>query len=177
MAAITQTGSRADKQLMQGGFTFIGLLVIIAISGIVLSAVGIVWQQDVQRTKEQELLYFGDQYRRAITHYYENSPGGAKQFPQKLSQLVLDKRFPTIKRHIRTLYPNPMSADKEWTLIKEQGRIKGVTTASTAAPIKQAGFDDIYKDFDQAKSYADWQFVHINTDNTSNKNIPNITLK
>lgn len=163
MVAIMPIGNRALVQSAQSGFTFIGLLIIISISGIVLSAVGIVWQQDVQRNKEQELLYLGDQYRRAITSYYESSPSGGKQFPQKLTQLVLDKRFPTVKRHIRTLYANPISADKTWTLIKEQGQIKGVTTPSSDKPIKVAGFDDAYKTFEKAKSYADWKFIHINT--------------
>jgi len=142
----------------QNGFTFIGLLIIISISGIVLSAVGIVWHQDAQRNKEQELLFAGDAYRQAITSYFENSPSGVKQYPQKLEDLILDKRFPKIKRHIRTLYPNPFSKDHHWELILEQGKIKAVTTPSKLEPIKKSGFPKQYEQFSNAKTYQDWVF-------------------
>lgn len=163
------------------GFTFIGLLVIISISGILLAAVGIVWKQNAQREKEQALLYYGDQYRKAITSYFDSTPGGAKQFPKKLTDLVLDKRFPNIRRHIRILYPNPMRQDETWQLVIEQGRIKGVTTNSALTPIKVVGFDTRYKHFEKAKTYADWQFVYDETaqqNNTGNaSNIGNTKVK
>jgi type II secretory pathway pseudopilin PulG len=142
------------------GFTFIGLLIIISISGILLSAVGIVWNQDSQRNKEQELLYVGDAYQKAIQSYYDTSPNGNKQYPQKLEELLLDKRFPSVKRHIRVLYPNPFSKDHAWTLIIQTGRIKGVTTQSELTPIKTAGFSKEYEHFSKAKTYADWQFIY-----------------
>lgn len=142
------------------GFTFIGLLIIISISGILLSAVGIVWHQDSQRNKEQELLFVGDAYRRAIQSYYDESPNGNKQYPQKLEELLLDKRFPSVKRHIRILYPNPITKDYSWMLIKQADRIKGVTTKSEQVPIKTAGFPKVYEEFSKAKTYADWKFIY-----------------
>jgi type II secretory pathway pseudopilin PulG len=147
-----------EKSSTQCGFTFIGLLIIISISGIILSAVGIVWHQDAQRNKEQELLFAGDAYRQAITSYFESSPNGIKQYPQKLEDLILDKRFPNVKRHIRTLYPNPFSKDHSWELILEQGKIKAVTTASKLAPIKKGNFPNQYQQFSNAKAYQDWVF-------------------
>jgi len=147
------------KKLQQHGFTFIGLLIIISISGIVLAAVGIVWQQDAQRNKEQELLFAGNAYREAINSYFESSPGGLKQYPLKLEDLIRDKRFPTVKRHIRALYHNPISKDHSWELIIELGRIKAVTTASTLKPIKKNGFPKQYEQFSNAKTYHDWVFA------------------
>ncbi len=162
MEAIMRNGKSLllINQPKQFGFTFIGLLIIISISGIVLAAVGVVWHQDVQRNKEQELLFAGNAYRVAIADYFENSPNGIKQYPNQLEELILDKRFPTVKRHIRTLYPNPLSKDHRWKLILEQGRIKGVTTASALAPIKNSGFPSDYQQFASAKTYQEWVFKH-----------------
>ncbi len=144
----------------QSGFTFIGLMIIIAISGILLAAVGTVWKQDVQREREKDLLYYGDAYRRAITQYYDQTPSGLKQFPKKLTDLVSDHRFPRPRHHIRVLYPNPITEDGSWQLIRVAGRIKGVSTNSDKTPIKVSGFPALYAAFEQAQTYADWQCVY-----------------
>lgn len=146
--------------IQQRGFTFIGLMIIIAISGILLAAVGTVWQQDVQRDREKDLLYYGDVYRRAITQYYDQTPSGIKQFPKKLTDLVTDRRFPNSRHHIRALYPNPITEDGSWQLIRVAGRIQGVTTDSDKVPIKKNGFPTRYAAFEQSQTYADWRFVY-----------------
>lgn len=153
--------------MRQTGFTFIGLMVIISISGIILAAVGTVWQQNVQREREQDLLYLGDQYRRAITQYYDRTPSGVKQFPKKLSDLLIDNRFPIPQHHLRALYENPISTDGSWQLIKLGGRIKGVSTDSSQTPIKVSGFPERYKHFEEATTYADWQFIYQDESNTA----------
>jgi len=48
------------------GFTYIGVLMLVAISGIGLAGVGIVWHQDTQREREKELLFIGEEYRRRL---------------------------------------------------------------------------------------------------------------
>lgn len=144
------------------GFTFIGILIIIALSGIALSTVGIVWHQTIQREKERELLFIGDQYRAAIYSYYESTPSGAKQYPKKLEDLLLDNRFPVIKRHIRRLYNDPMTTKQPWGLIKQQDYILGVYSLSTQQTIKKTGFPTIYESFAETTTYDEWKFVAAN---------------
>lgn len=144
------------------GFTFIGILIIIAISGIALSAVGIVWHQTIQRENERELLFIGDQYRAAISSYYESTPNGVKQYPKKLEDLLLDNRFPVIKRHIRRLYDDPMTTKQPWGLIKQQDYIVGVYSLSTQQAIKKTGFPTIYESFAETTTYDEWKFVAVN---------------
>lgn len=146
----------------QLGFTFIGILIIVALSGIALSAVGIVWHQAVQRENERELLFIGDQYRAAISSYYESTPGGAKQYPKKLEDLLLDNRFPVIKRHIRRLYHDPMTNKQPWGLIKQQDYIVGVFSLSSQQAIKKTGFPTIYESFAETTTYDEWKFVAVN---------------
>ena len=58
--------SRGPARNKTGGFTFIGLMVIITIMGIGLYAVGEVWHVAQKRANEQELLFVGNQFRLAI---------------------------------------------------------------------------------------------------------------
>ena len=43
----------------QAGFSYMGLLAIIAIAGIGMAGTGLVWHQDAQREREKELLFVG----------------------------------------------------------------------------------------------------------------------
>ena len=142
------------------GFTYIGLMLMIAISGIILSSVGIVWHQDVQREREKELLFVGDAYRKAIGSYYENSPTAVKQYPRKLDELILDTRFPNIKRHLRKLYTDPLERDAKWGLVMQKDQIIGVYSQSILKPIKRRGFLVDYAFFKDAKEYKDWKFIY-----------------
>lgn len=132
----------------------------VAISGIALAGVGIVWHQDVQREREKELLFIGNAYRQAIGSYYESSPAGVKQYPRKLEDLTLDSRFPNIKHHLRKLYSDPITRENEWGLVLEQEEIIGVYSKSRLSPIKRKEFPQQYGDFNGAKEYSDWKFIY-----------------
>jgi type II secretory pathway pseudopilin PulG len=142
------------------GFTYIGLLILVAISGIGLAGVGVVWHQDTQREREKDLLFIGEAYRQAIGSYYENTPGVIKQYPQQLEDLILDKRFPVVKRHIRKLYDDPLSFGKEWGMVMQQGGIVGVYSISELSPIRVTGFLSQYETFGSAKKYSEWRFIY-----------------
>jgi len=103
--------------MRQRGFTYLALLFMVDIMGAVLGATSVVWRTMNQRDKEQELLFIGHEYRRAIGQYYERTPGAAKQFPKKLEDLLEDKRQTTLTRHLRKRYNDPLSAVKEWGLV------------------------------------------------------------
>ena len=175
---ITNSSDRFIFQY-QSGFSYMGLLAIIAIAGIGMAGTGIVWHQDAQREGEKELLFIGEQYRNAIASYHKDGPDGAKQFPATLNDLVLDKRFASPKRHIRQLYDDPFynsanvkrktselfsldsnesSKNTQWGLVLQESRITGVHSLSTAAPIKKAGFSPQNAAFGDASQYSEWVF-------------------
>jgi len=68
----------------QAGFTFIGLLFMVALAGIAIAGTGILWHMEGRREKEVELLFIGEEYRNAIGNYHDKSPGEAKLYPEKL---------------------------------------------------------------------------------------------
>lgn len=143
------------------GFTYLGVLLLVAIMGAVLASTAAVWRTMSQRDKERELLFVGHEFRKAIGLYYERSPGGAKQYPKKLEDLLLDKRQTGVARYLRRLYVDPMTGKKEWGLIKGPGdTIRGVYSLSPETPIKTGNFDESDKDFAGKGSFAEWQFVY-----------------
>ncbi len=133
-------------------------MMFIAIAGIGLSAAGMAWHYKVKNEKEQQLMFVGGEYKRALLSYYNASPSGIKQYPVNLSDLLKDNRFPGLKRHLRKIYPDPMTGKTEWGLNKSQGRIVGIYSLSKDKPFKVAGFDQEYEAFNGAKSYQDWVF-------------------
>lgn len=147
--------------MRQRGFTYLAVLFAVVIVGAVLGATAVVWHHQVQRDKEQELLFIGHAYRDAIAAYYEKTPGTVKQFPKKLEDLLEDKRQTRLTRYIRKLYRDPLTASKEWGLISGPGEgIIGVYSLSTRVPIKTANFEEVDRELIGATNYMDWKFVY-----------------
>lgn len=144
----------------QQGFTYLGLLMFVIVSGIALASTGQVWHAEAQREKERELLFIGEQFRKAIGSYYENTLGGAKHYPFTLQELLEDKRFVNIRHHLRRIYRDPITGKAEWGLVREEGRITGVYSLSHAKPFKRAGFSREFADFANAQKYSDWRFIY-----------------
>jgi len=140
------------------GFTYVGLLVAVVIMGMLLTIAGRVWTTTVQREREAQLLWVGDAYRAAIGSFYRH--GG--RYPETLQQLVQDDRSPVPLRHLRQLYPDPMTGAADWTLIPAaDGHISGVASRSLGVPIKRKGFELVDAIFADTDCYCDWQFIFI----------------
>lgn len=144
------------------GYTYIGLLFFVLLAGIGLSVTGHWWRMEIRRDREKELLFVGDQFRRAIASYH-TSTAGKNQYPQSLEDLLEDRRHPNPVRHLRQIYRDPITGSADWTLIKEQERIIGVSSRSEDKPIKSAGFPERYQEFNNATSYAGWRFIYRQT--------------
>jgi type II secretory pathway pseudopilin PulG len=143
------------------GFTLAGALIVTALLGAGMAAYGEIASHAAQRDKEQELLFVGNQFRQAIGSYYERTPGAVKRFPEKLDDLLQDKRHPMAQRHLRRLYADPMTGKPEWGIVSApEGGIMGVHSLSQAQPVKTGGFLGRDGAFSEAASYSAWQFVY-----------------
>jgi type II secretory pathway pseudopilin PulG len=143
----------------QQGFTYLTALFIVAILGGGLALAGEVWHTAALREKEAELLHAGHEYRKAIGRYYLAGP---RQYPRALSDLLKDPRQPGTVRHLRKLYPDPVTGKDEWGLVKApDGGIAGVHSLSEAQPLKAANFRAVYSEFEKAEKYSDWKFVYV----------------
>lgn len=104
-------------------------LVILMLAAFVL-AIGLliavpVWQTQIQREKEAELVFRGQQFVEAVRLFQAKNPA---TFPKSLDELVR-------KRFLRRLYKDPMTRDGKWNVILQyEGR-----SQSGSAPGKSGG--------------------------------------
>lgn len=148
----------ASPRPAEAGFVLLWFLFVVAALGVGMAALGTLWHTQAQRAREQELLFIGDQYRRAIISY-RRQEGGQNSPPRKLDDLLLDPRFPHTVRHLRRLYPDPISGRMEWGLTRDADQgITGVHSLSERQPLKQAGFPAMYADFAGKAAYRGWVF-------------------
>jgi len=91
----------------QKGYTLLILLFAVAILSIGLIVAVPVWETQLQREKEDELIFRGNQYVEAVRLYQLKKPG---TFPSTLEELVEEKC-------LRRLYRDPMTMHGEWNII------------------------------------------------------------
>lgn len=141
----------------EAGFTYLWLLFAVAGMGLLLAAAAEVWDTAARREKEAELLFIGGQFARAIAAYHARSPGALKQYPEKLEDLIEDKRPPAPLRHLRKVFRDPMTNSAEWGLVRTGGRIVGVHSRSAGKPLR-IHFDGPMAGLAGAASYEQWVF-------------------
>ena len=142
------------------GFTYVWMLAALVIFSIGLAVVGPLWADQAKREREQDLLRVGQLYAQAIASYYAASPGSLKQYPPALASLLADTRFVGTRRHLRTLYPDPLEPTREWGLVTgPDGSVRGVYSQSADVPLHNAALDLDVTSLPAAQHYAEWKFA------------------
>lgn len=141
----------------QRGITYLITLFLVALVGMGLAALGTVWETEAKRERERDLLFIGQQFSTALWRYYEASPG-IKEYPRRLEDLLEDRRQQTVQRHLRQIFVDPVTAERDWGVEVVAGRIVAVHSRSTAEPLLRAGFPSGLEDLAGAKTYSAWIF-------------------
>ncbi|WP_244130290.1 type II secretion system protein [Burkholderia sp. BCC0044] len=136
-------------------------MIFVAILGIVSAAAAALGSIAQRRIAEEELLFVGAQFRAALKSYYEVTPPGGDPYPSSLQVLLLDPRFPTIVRHLRQIYVDPLTGRDDWLLVMTPGgKIMGVSSASDRHPIKVDRFPPPFEAFACKSRYSEWLFYY-----------------
>jgi type II secretory pathway pseudopilin PulG len=155
------TGSRMYMAGTQRGFTLLAVMAAMFLLALGTQKVMFVLSQQAQREREAELLQVGAAFAQAIGAYYESSPGTVKRWPANLNDLVDDKRFVGMRRHLRRVYMDPITRSEEWGLVRaSDGGIEGVYSLSDASPIRSGALTVGELRLPAASRYTDWQFVY-----------------
>ncbi|RQR26211.1 type II secretion system protein [Burkholderia sp. Bp9143] len=141
----------------QRGLVLLALLIALMLMSIALAGALDVWSLQRRREQERQLLFVGDQYRRAIVGYYRL----ARAYPQTVDDLLDDTRFAKPMPHLRRAYPDPVSGKNDWSFLWRADRFYGIYSSSDGATIKRAGFPDRYKDFEGVETYRQWKFIYL----------------
>jgi type II secretory pathway pseudopilin PulG len=126
-------GKAARKKLKLGsdrGFTYAAVLVAMLVLALATQGVMTFVSQQVQRERESDLLRIGQTYAAAIGAFYEASPGNVKSWPKSLEDLIEDKRFVSVRRHLREVYPDPITRSSNWGLTATLRSRRSVTPLS-----------------------------------------------
>src|SRR5882672_3015905 len=81
----------------QRGFTFVWVLMALAVFSVGLAVIGPRWADDARRERERELLRIGNLYAQAIAAFHAATPGSIKSYPTKLDNLVIDRMLSTVR--------------------------------------------------------------------------------
>ncbi len=168
LIAVGKIHSLLPSRFAQGGFTYLTVLFLVFLLLLSLGAASEHIYTTNKREREMELLFVGEQYRNAIASYYHNSPGGIKQLPLTLESLISDKRSINTYRHLRKLYPDPVTGSSEWGLVKTpQGEITGVYSLYNESILMTVNHSSLLQRIDSAENsaslkvatYSDWKFI------------------
>lgn len=150
---------------MQGrrarGFTYLGMLILLAVLGLV-GAAGLKMGTLLQRAAaEEELLEIGAQFSEALRSYAAATPPGQPQQPPGLQDLLKDPRFPNPRRHLRKIFVDPVTGKAEWGIlyVGDKVGVLGVYSLSNARPLKVANFDIRFLGMENRERISDWKFL------------------
>ena len=108
----------------EAGYTLLVLTVFISVLMVGLLVALPIWETQMRREREEELLFRGRQYVEAVRLYTLKNPG---TFPKSIDDLVKG-------HYLRKHFLDPMTKDGAWNLIL-QGGMPGAPSAPSPAPI------------------------------------------
>ena len=115
----------------RSGYVLIMLLFLVTAMGIGLLVAVPVWQTQIQREKEEELIFRGKQYVEAVRIFQIKKPG---TFPKTLDELVQEKC-------LRRPFSDPMNPEGDWNIIflPEGGPGGALRRSRVGTPIQTTG--------------------------------------
>jgi type II secretory pathway pseudopilin PulG len=140
-----------NSKLFRRGAIYPILLINIAVIGVATAALAQLWSVQVQREKEEELLFRLGEFRRAIQTYRTDH----NRLPKELGDLLQDRSRLQVRRYLRRIYTDPMTGKADWQLklvVDRTGAVSGiqdVSSRSTRKPFRHLAGK-------QADSYKDW---------------------
>lgn len=100
----------------QAGFTYVWVLLAIAITSAVLAAAIELESRRAMGQRKAEYEWVIEQYRAAVASYRQAHPSSGVATLHSLEQLIQDDRTWPIRRHLRTIYPNPLTGRTDWVI-------------------------------------------------------------
>lgn len=147
------------------GFMYMALIIFF---GVLLLGAGATMIQGAslqRRNAEEQLIFVGGEFRKAIQGYYFASaalPPGASRYPAKLEDLLADPRSKELKRYLRQVYRDPLTGNANWGTIEAPGGgIMGVYSLSPASAVKRFAFPAEFKYLEGKTKISEWRFMFI----------------
>ena len=153
--------TRCHRPGVQSGYTYIGLLIVIAVLSFLSASSLHIGVMVHRRVAEQELLDRGYRLSLALDSYASLTPSGQNPYPQSINDLLRDPRFPKkVVRHLRRIEVDPMTGTAVWgTVPPEKGVGIGGFHSLSEQKVLRKDFNPPFRDFVDLPLYRDWVFV------------------
>ncbi len=127
----SRSGIRTER-----GYLLAVVAVFTSVLLVMLSAAVINWQKAIQREREEELIFRGKQFMRAIELWHRKFPGS---FPTTIDALLNTSNT----RFLRKKWKDPITNAFDWRIIKmgPDGSIQGLSQSPGASPLGPSSFD------------------------------------
>jgi len=109
------------------GYILIMLMLMVTVIAIGRMVAVPVWETQIRREKEEELIFRGNQYVEAVRVFQLKNPGS---FPKSLDELIEE-------RYLRRPFRDPMTPEGEWNIILRQegtGTTRGPQSLGSMSP-------------------------------------------
>jgi type II secretory pathway pseudopilin PulG len=153
----------------QGGFTYLGLIILVTVIGMVGAATLKIDALMRRAQTEEDLLDIGAAFSDALQSYAAATPKGQLPQPPSLQELLKDPRTPALRRHLRKIFVDPATGSTEWGIVYlgqaatggtgGTGGVVAVYSLSQARPLKIGNFDARFVGFDGKQHLSDWKFT------------------
>lgn len=158
-----KTRGKMGKIIVSGrqGYALITAIIAINIFAIFSLMASSMWQREIGRENEKELIFRGNQYVRAITEYRKKHPN---TFPTGIDVLASE-------RFIRKLYSDPVGETGEWNyvmksrsannktlLIIPPGLLSKYIKSYNLAGVASGSPDESYMEYRGKTRYDEWAF-------------------
>jgi type II secretory pathway pseudopilin PulG len=119
----------------EAGYTLAVVMVFTSVLLVTLSGAVINWQKAMQREREEELIYRGKQFMRAVELWQRKFPG---TYPTTIDALLSTNNT----RFLRKKWKDPITNSDEWRLLKmnSDGSISGLTVIPGSSPLGPSNF-------------------------------------
>jgi type II secretory pathway pseudopilin PulG len=124
----------------ESGHLILAVMIGLTVTAIMLTAAIQQWSVVERREKEEELIFRGNQYVKAIKRY-QMEHGGA--FPTSLELLI--QPGPRRLRYIRKLFRDPLAPDGKWGILLADPSGRGFINPNALPPEKEGvpGLEDL----------------------------------
>ena len=145
----------------QGGFTYLGLIILLTVIGLIGAATLKVNALLDRAVAEEQLLDIGAAFSAALDSYAAATVQGQLPQPPTLQALLKDPRTPGLRRHLRKIFVDPVGGSAEWGIdyLADRVGVVAVYSLSQRQPLKIGNFDARFRGFENKAHIADWKFT------------------
>ena len=157
----SSNSSCLSRRPSQGGFTYLGLIILVSVIGMIGAATLKIGALMQRAQAEEELLDIGAGFSAALQSYAAATPKGQPLQPPSLQELLKDPRSPALRRHLRKIFVDPATGSTEWGIAYQADKVGvvAVYSLSQAKPLKIGNFDARFVGFDGKQRLSDWKFT------------------